>query len=230
MVQVFENIVDEYDRWYDTQEGAAILGAELECLRSLYRGHPGRWLEIGVGTGRFAHLLGITDGIDLSSGMLKVAARRGVRTQTGAAENIPFAEGSFDGILMALTLCFVADFSNALQECHRVLREDGCLLLGIVPADSRWGKTYLEKAAKGHAVYSLAHFRTAADIVALVQDAGFALTSAASTLFWSPRETPQTEPQIERGIWPEAGFVGLSFKRAGLNDPSFSRSIRCKAQ
>lgn len=226
MVQVFDNIVDAYDRWYDTREGAAVFRAELECLRSLHRKHSGRWLEIGVGTGRFAHSLNIAEGIDPSVEMLKVAAGRGVRTKAGTAEHIPFAEGTLDGILMALTLCFVADISSALQECRRVLRENGCLLLGVIPADRQWGQTYRKKADSGHPVYAAAHFRTITEVAGLVQDAGFALTSAESTLFWSPGENPQTEPRIESGICPEAGFIALFFQKSDPDNPISLRTTR----
>ena len=211
--QVFDEIVEAYDWWYETPEGMAIFHAELKCLRSLYDKCPGLWLEIGVGTGRFSCSLGIAKGIDPSSRMLEVAARRGIKTYAGNAENIPFPEGSFDGVLMALTLCFVANSAKALEECQRVLRPGGCLLLGFVPADSPWGRDCIEKAAKGHPVYALAHFQMASEVVALAQHAGFALTDAASTLFWKPEEVSPSVPQIEQGICSGAGFLGLLFHK-----------------
>ncbi|MEW5721672.1 MAG: class I SAM-dependent methyltransferase [Thermodesulfobacteriota bacterium] len=182
------------------------------CLRPLFEKRPGRWLEVGVGTGRFAWALGIGEGVDPSPPMLALAASRGLETYEGTAENLPFPKSSFDGVLMALTLCFVANSQKALRECRRVLHPGGCLLLGIVPADSPWGREYITKASQGHPVYARAHFHTAAEVMSLAQDAGFALSEAKSTLFWKPGETPPPEPQIEAGIVSGAGFLGLLFE------------------
>ncbi len=209
MSRLFDAVAEEYDRWYDRPEGADIFRAEAACLRLLGGGFPGRWLEVGVGTGRFACALGIREGIDPSPGMLALAAGRGIDIHEGCAEALPVAESSFDGILMALALCFVADAGKTLREGHRVLRPGGRLLIGLVPADSAWGRAYAEKASKGHPVYARAHFRTAAEIVESARKAGFALADAASTLFWKPSEAPQAEARLERAIIDEAGFVGL---------------------
>lgn len=213
-MRAFDAMTEAYDRWYDTPEGKAIFQAELKCLRSLHEKWPGRWLEVGVGTGRFACPLGIVEGIDPSRRMLDVATGRGITTHVGMAENLPFPERCFDGVLMALTLCFVANAALAIQECRRILRPGGALLLGVVPADSPWGREYLDKASKGHPVYALAHFRTPAEIVRLAEDTRFALADAASTLFWKPGAEPPTEARIEMGIVAEAGFVSLLFKAA----------------
>jgi len=209
----FDQIADTYDRWYDTSEGRIIFHAELECLRSLYEKCPGRWLEVGTGTGRFSSMLGVAEGIDPSPRMLEIASGRGIRTYEGYAENLPFPVSSFDGVLMALALCFVSDSRKALEESRRVLRPCGCLLIGIIPADSPWGREYMEKATRGHPVYTQAHFLTADETVRLTRNAGFTLADAASTLFWKPGEMSQTEPQIKNGIVPEAGFLGLLFKK-----------------
>jgi ubiquinone/menaquinone biosynthesis C-methylase UbiE len=222
LTQAFDPIADSYDQWYDTAEGRAIFGAESACLRRLGGPLTGRWLEVGVGSGRFASTLGVAEGVDPSPRMLEIAARRGIRTYAGRAEDLPFPGGSFDGVLLALALCFVADSTQALKECHRVLRSKGRLLLGIVPADSPWGSAYMEKASDGHPVYVMAQFRTAAEIVGLAESAGFALLNATSTLFWEPGATPPTEPEIETGIVSEAGFVGLLFERTAAEASSGS--------
>lgn len=211
LIHTFNTIAHSYDQWYDTPEGKDIFHAELECLLPLYKKSPGHWLEIGVGTGRFASMLGITKGTDPSPKMLEVAYSRGIETFEGIAENLPFPGNSFDGILMVLSLCFIANSPKALGECRRVLRPNGSLLLGIVPANSPWGSEYIKKASNGHPVYRLAHFRTTIEIIELTRNAGFSFIDAASTLFWKPGETPQTKPQIATGISNEAGFLALLF-------------------
>jgi len=172
-------------------------------------------LEVGVGTGRFAAMLGVAEGIDPSPRMLDIAAGRGIRTYEGYAENLPFPDGSFDGALLALALCFVADPKRALNECCRILRPEGKLLLGVIPADSLWGREYERKKADGHPVYAWARFLASSTIIALIESAGFDFQDAACTLFWKPDGLPEIEPRVETGIVPEAGFLGLLFtKRA----------------
>ncbi|MBN1566563.1 MAG: class I SAM-dependent methyltransferase [Acidobacteria bacterium] len=211
MAQLFDVIAEDYDRWYETYEGQAAFGAELECLRSLCSDFQGRWLEVGVGSGRFASALGVTSGMDPSLPMLKIAARRGVRVCAGLAEDLPYPENSFDGVLMALAICFIADPRRAVKECRRILRPQGNLLLGMIPANSPWGTAYGKKKEEGHPVYSLAKFYNIPEIVALIQNSGFAFAAAASALFWNPGGPPENASRVEPGIFPEAGFVGLLF-------------------
>ena len=214
MAQAFDQIAGAYDQWYDTPEGRAIFNAELSCLRFLWAKCEGRWLEVGVGSGRFAATLGVAEGIDPSPNMLDIAAGRGIRTHEGQAEDLPFPDGVCDGVLLVLTLCFVADPQRALRECRRILRPEGRLLLGVIPADGPWGKEYEKKKAKGHPVYAQARFRTSSENVALIKSAGFALQNAASTLFWGPGGPPDSEPRVKAGVVSGAGFLGLLCKKA----------------
>ena len=211
MSVLFDTIASDYDAWYDQPVGRVILAGELDCLRRLDGTCHGRWLEVGVGSGRFAAGLGIGEGIDPAANMLQIAARRGVRTHLGTADNLPFPDGSFDGVLLALTLCFIEDPAAALRECRRVLAEKGVLLVGIVPADSPWGRLYARKKAEGHRIYTSATFRTVQETVDLIEAAGFRLRNAASTFLWDPDEPAESPPRVEDGADPRADFVALAF-------------------
>jgi SAM-dependent methyltransferase len=209
--KAFDPIAVPYDEWYDSPEGRVIFGAELTCFRRLCGQYPGRWLEVGVGTGRFASSLGIGEGIDPSPRMLELASKRGIVTYEGRAEDLPFPDGTFDGILLAVALCFIEDPERALRECHRVMKSAGRLLLGDIPVDSPWGRLYTRKGSGGHSIYSHAKFHASSEMVALAERAGFELRGAASSLFWEPGAMPEMDPLAKPGIVPEAGFLCLDF-------------------
>lgn len=212
----FDRLAEAYDGWYESSEGAVIFRDEVTCLQILCPERRGHWVEVGVGTGRFASALGIAEGIDPSTKMMEHAAQRGVRTHAGIAEKLPFPGKTFDGVLMALTLCFVQDAGQALRECARILRSSGTLLLGIVPSDSPWGEFYVREAAEGHPIYALARFHTVAETVALAESQGFAFRESASALFENPGTAPDWKPHVERGAVKGAGFVALRFERCGV--------------
>jgi ubiquinone/menaquinone biosynthesis C-methylase UbiE len=215
LTQIFDTIADTYDQWYETPEGRVIFQAEVDCLRLLCHDFRGRWLEVGVGTGRFAQALGVQEGIDPSPQMLDKAGRRGICTYRGKAEHLPFPNGVFHGVLMTLTLCFISDAKQAVHECTRVLDPSGMLLIGAIPTDGPWGKAYLQKASEGHPVYSSARFRSSSEILALVAGAGLEFCASASAVLWEPDSGRMGEPRVERGIHREAAFLGLLFQKAG---------------
>ena len=102
LASTFDLVADSYDAWYDSPEGSAVFRAELACLRMLVPECQGRWLAVGVGSGRFASELGVAEGLDPSQRMLDIAAGRGVNTTQGYAEELPFPDASFDGVLQVL--------------------------------------------------------------------------------------------------------------------------------
>jgi SAM-dependent methyltransferase len=205
----FDENAENYDRWYETPEGAAVLQAEIACLRRACPTFAGAWIEVGVGTGRFSAALGIAEGVDPSPAMRDLATSRGVRAQAGTAEELPYPAGVLDGVLLVATLCFIHAPPVALSECARVLRPGGTLLIGHIPSDGAWGRSYIKKANEGHPVYSHARFSTVAEVLRLSEMADFALDSGASTLFETPGHLIEGPPRVEQGIATGAGFVAL---------------------
>lgn len=207
----FDRLTQRYDQWFDTTRGRVIFEAEVGCLQDVIRDRTGRWLEVGVGTGRFAEALHVAEGVDPSRPMLRVAQQRGIRVRPGPGEALPYPDGAFHGVLMVVTVCFLADPARAFGECFRVLREDGCLALGFVPADSPWGKLYARRGRKGHPFYAAARFYTCPQVLALCAAAGFALDRAVSCLLAPPGKP--VDSALEEGIVAGAGFVGMRFRK-----------------
>lgn len=221
-----DELASDYDRWFDSPEGKELFRIELACIQNVVSDFRGRCLEVGVGTGRFASAIGIREGVDPSEPALLLARSRGIDARQGAAERLPYSDGVFEGILLVTTLCFVTDPRVAMREFRRVMKPGGRLAIGMIPADSPWGKLYAEKGRQGHPFYSTAHFHTVRDVISLAENAGFAFLRASSCLL-SPPDSPQTKA-AEPGIVEDAGFVCLGFAVGPIPDSVASESQAAK--
>jgi ubiquinone/menaquinone biosynthesis C-methylase UbiE len=95
-----------------------------------------RVLEIGCGPGYFSRAIAaaVPEGslvlFDLQEAMLDLARKRlsdlaNVEFTQGDASSLPFADGSFDAVLLVLVLGEVPDRNRCIAEVARVLRLDG---------------------------------------------------------------------------------------------------------
>jgi ubiquinone/menaquinone biosynthesis C-methylase UbiE len=127
----------ERRRALPTDAAAAIRAVVLAGLDAIRR--P-RVLDLGAGTGRIGWQFVAADdnyvGVDLSAAMLRAFAERRelaarvpllIRTD---GENLPFAEASFDAVLLMQVLNAAHDWRRLLQEAKRVLRPSGSLIVG----------------------------------------------------------------------------------------------------
>lgn len=157
---VFERLAGRYDAWYEGPTGRVLFPVELGCLAPLLAPTGRPRLEVGVGSGRFATGLGVGMGLDPAAAPLRLARSRGVTAVQGVGERLPFADGAFGAVLLVVTLCFADDPRAIVGEARRVLRGGGALVLGMVFADSPWGRWYRAKWARGHPFYAGARFLT----------------------------------------------------------------------
>lgn len=99
----------------------------------------GRVLELGMGAGpnmswmlpdQVSELVGIEPSDELRAMALAdpMAQRLRPTILPAPAEELPFADASFDTVLCTFTLCSVADPARALAEARRVLRPGGTFL------------------------------------------------------------------------------------------------------
>jgi SAM-dependent methyltransferase len=105
-----------------------------DVLRTLVvSSRPSRLIEIGCGTGHFARsVLEEAPGVfyvatDLSPAMVEATRAIGVTAEVAAADDLPFADSSFDGAVAAWMLYHVPDLDGTLREVRRVLRDGGSL-------------------------------------------------------------------------------------------------------
>jgi len=189
-VSAFEAHHQRYETWFEKHEAAYI--SELLALRPFVP-WEGRGIEIGVGSGRFAGPLGVQVGVDPSPAMLVYAVARGIDVVEGTAENLPFAGGSFDHVLVVTTICFVDSPAGMLAEARRVLKPGGRLVIGFIDRESALGQDYLAHQAE-NVFYRDATFYSADEVAQLLSEAGFAISAWGQTLARPLPETREIEP------------------------------------
>ncbi|HET9179839.1 MAG TPA: class I SAM-dependent methyltransferase [Terriglobia bacterium] len=101
----------------------------------------GEVLDIGSGTGSLALVIARlrphcrVEGIDISRGYVEFARGRTrnprVRFETGDAQNLPFAAGTFDAAASLLVFNFIPHPAKALSEARRVTRAGGSISAAV---------------------------------------------------------------------------------------------------
>ena len=202
MKNIFDQYWRRYDTWYEKHKFVYL--SEVEAIKKvLFK--KGKGLEIGVGTGRFASTLSISDGIDPSTKMATIAKSRGINVKIGSGENLPYKDKGFDYCLIAITICFVQEPKKVISEANRVLKDKGRIILGIVDKDSFLGKFYQEKES---IFYKEANFFSVKEIVKLLEDNNFSKFSFYQTIFNLPEEVKTIEAPLEG--YGKGGFVVIS--------------------
>ncbi|MGI9400690.1 MAG: class I SAM-dependent DNA methyltransferase [Rhizobiaceae bacterium] len=140
-----DEIAKLYDGWansYDEEMASAGYRHPSICVALLARHLPGGaepLLDAGAGTGLIGEWLGIlgyrqVEGLDISEGMLKVAAGKGVYSKLhnlALGGVLPFADGEFAGIVSSGVFTTGHVGAEALDELIRICKQDGVIVLTI---------------------------------------------------------------------------------------------------
>ena len=204
----FDDLASEYDAWFEN-DGNLIFPIEVQAFGEFLPSLPKPWLEIGVGSGRFAQALGIETGLDPSSKLTQVARGRGINVFLGRGEQQVFDRKSFGTVFLIVTLCFLDSPLDTLRQTNRILRTDGKLVLGLVLKESPWGEFYRKKKKQGHRFYKYATFYSYRDVERLLGQAGFVVENISSTLFQQPGDVREME-EPKQGYYPDAGFTVIT--------------------
>ena len=119
------------------------LGGDLNELvmqqgrRALELANGGPILDVPVGTGFFTTEMsksyeGLVLGSDIAWGMVREASKRGVEVVQADAHALPFSDGTFSVVLCTNGLQVMPGLDATLTELHRVLADDGTLLVSVV--------------------------------------------------------------------------------------------------
>jgi len=131
----------------------------------------GRLLDVGGGTGRVSSAIrDLVDEVviaDVSYGMLDKAPRATLQPVCGGSESLPFADSSFERVIMVDALHHVIHHADSAREMFRVLKPGG--LLVIEEPDIRtFGVKLIALAEK--LLLMRSHFLTPDQIVKLFVD------------------------------------------------------------
>jgi ubiquinone/menaquinone biosynthesis C-methylase UbiE len=142
---------DQFSHRYEDQrhQGYHALIDDLEVELALRYATGARVLEAGCGTGLISkqlrpHVAKLV-GVDLSSGMLAHAKKRGLDVVQGSITHLPFPDGAFDLVCSFKVLAHVEQIAEAVAEMSRVTRSGGHLVLEFY---NPWSFRYLVKKLK----------------------------------------------------------------------------------
>ncbi|MBN2348417.1 MAG: class I SAM-dependent methyltransferase [Bacteroidales bacterium] len=175
----FDEHLDEYEQWFINNH--FVFQSELTALQKELPS-TGKGVEIGVGSGLFASMLGIKDGVEPSFTMLEKASERHINVIEGVAEKLPYQNESYDYAMMVTTICFVDDVLQSFKEVHRILKKKGIFIIGFVDKNSPVGKMYLEN--KNQSVfYKDADFYSTDEIYMFLTETNFKIETTLQTVF-----------------------------------------------
>ncbi len=165
--RIFEQYAIEYDRWFDNHKPEFTL--ELNAIRKLLP-ETGCGIEVGAGTGRFTQALAISLGVEPSAAMREIAMQRGVHIISGSAESLPVNNNSYDYALLVTAVCFLDSLDVAFKELHRILKDNGSVIIALIDKTSAVGKKYAKNKSK---FYQDAIFYSVGEIQEELEKAGF---------------------------------------------------------
>jgi ubiquinone/menaquinone biosynthesis C-methylase UbiE len=196
----FDSVAPTFERHRALPDGVpeAIRALVLEAADA----SPPRLLDLGAGTGRIGiPFIAAGDdyvGVDLSFGMLSEFRRRAgscaraPRLVRADGERLPFADASFDAIMLIQVFGGMRGWRRLLTEARRVLRGAGVLVLGrtLAPPDG------LDARMKAQLALLLDEIGAAADRTNTRQDAQGWLEREARgrrlvAATWTAKRTPR---------------------------------------
>jgi ubiquinone/menaquinone biosynthesis C-methylase UbiE len=204
MVQTlpFNDHVAEYEAWFERYP--FVFQSEVFALKEvLPKGENLRGLEVGTGTGKFAHALGIQEGVEPADNMRRKAIKKGISVIDAEAEHLPFHDLSFDYVLMAFCISYFNSIHFAFKEAYRVLKPGGSLILGFLDRDSIIGNEY-EAKRQSSTFYKEAIFYSPERIVIELKRSGYKNFVFYQTLFQGLSDIKELE-------LPKPGFGEGSF-------------------
>jgi ubiquinone/menaquinone biosynthesis C-methylase UbiE len=181
-----------YNRWSRVWNLARYTNHRIyqTALKQLDESHQ-RVLDAGCGTGLMTAKLAssgrLATGLDLSPAMIARAQRRnhpGTTFVQGDVEHLPFENGAFDALVNLISFHHYPSPARALSEFRRVLRPGGKLVLIAFDRKSLYIKLAQRVNHWTKWIAGNSWQKTAAEVAALVKDAGFTNVEIKPVCYW----------------------------------------------
>lgn len=136
-----------YEDFYKSDFGKYALRKEAEYVTNLIKN--GNVLSIGCGTGIIEKEIKKMAEINImciekDDNMIE-KAKKNLLAINGKAENLPFYNKRFDGIIFITSLEFINDYKKAIIEAARVLKDNGIFIAMMLNTNSKYFKEGYKK-------------------------------------------------------------------------------------
>lgn len=183
--------------WRATHLGAVTERLELNLVFRLAGPLRGvRVLDVGAGDGTYAMEAASrgadVTGVDADPAMLRLAQEHAdarclaLSITAGRAEELPFADETFDVVFAVTVLCFVSDAASAVREIARVLVPGGRLVIGELGRFSTWAALRRLRGWLGSTTWRRARFRSAGELRGLLRGAGLTVQRVTGAIYYPP--------------------------------------------
>lgn len=125
--------------------------------------------------------MNIKFGIDPSEKILNYATQRNLKVKKGFAENLPYPDKSFDFADFITSICIVDDPEIAINEAHRIIKDNGEIIIAFIDKESSLGKS-LELTKKNSKFYRHAKFYSVSELTSMIVNNHFEITKILQTL------------------------------------------------
>jgi len=203
----FDQYASAYDSWF--LDNPNVLLSEVRLVASTLKDAPQPILSVGCGSGLFEKIMRdhmdiiVSDGVEPSAGMAEIAAGRGMDVQVCTAEEFDYPACKYATILFNGSPSYITDLASVLRKVYEALPEGGRVILVDVPKESTYGQMYNLAKALGTWDHPLlegcyppnpypiefvrqANWRTTAEKIRLMTEAGFKNLTSSQTLTTHP--------------------------------------------
>lgn len=226
----FDQYASAYDSWF--LDNPNVLLSEVRLVASTLKDAPQPILSVGCGSGLFEKIMRdhmditVSDGVEPSAGMAEIAAGRGMDVAVCTAEDFEYPAGKYATILFNGSPSYITDLAAVLRKVYEALPEGGRVILVDVPKESTYGQMYNLAKALGTWDHPLlegcyppnpypiefvrqANWRTTAEKISLLENAGFTGLNASQTLTSHPLYSNLEEEQPTEG-YDKGDYVAVT--------------------
>ena len=228
----FDQYASEYDSWF--LQNPYVLLSEVRLVASTLADAPGPILSVGCGSGLFEKIMRddfgivVSEGVEPSTGMAEIAGKRGMTVTVATAEDFDYPAGKYGTIIFNGSPSYITDLATVLRKVYDALPEGGRVILVDVPKESTYGQMYNLAKALGtwddpllEGCYppnpypiefvKQANWRTTAEKMRLMEEAGFKNLCASQTLtthpLYSDLKAEEPQPGYDRGDYVAVSAV-----------------------